>query len=446
MIRFPCICKHKIEVHEDQAGGAVQCPRCGRLNDIPSLSDLAHISEDGTYLVEGLAVQPEPERFAELHHIYRKDRVDEEGNEIDLRNTEEQIELASGEEAQLSLADELRPAAPKYDPVTGELVRPIDLAGPGAGPVPQGPIPVEPIEIPAARRAISYATREATHAISPRRVFMELLMPVNGAVMLFVFLMHFLLLGVEMIVFAGLFFVAPIWFAVAAGIVAHYGTVVDEIGPVGRDELPRPLRQVSFSEDLWGPFCGMFIAIAVCYGPMGVMIWNVGTSPPWGMIELSLFAAGTFLWPAVLLTTMTSGTVVNLRPDRVLGVIRACGGKYSVAVLLWLICGGTYIWSILLSSTSAASFFSRPSLLAGRHLPAAAVVYPMLAIGVYLMHYFCWYVALLYRAHHDHFPWTLQHFVKVTPREKQALTDASLALKKQRLAERRAYRGMRGRI
>src|SRR5581483_6489879 len=201
------------------------------------------------------------------------------------------------------------------DPVTGELVRPIDIAGPGGVVVPDGPVPVEPIEVLGAKRAISYATREATHAINPRRVLMELLMPVNGAVMLFVFLMHFLLLGVEMIVFAGLFFVAPIWVAVAAGILAHYGTVIDEIGPVGRDELPRPLRQVSFSDDLWGPFCGMFIAIGICYGPTLIMMWNVGTSPPWNLPELALAAAGTFFWPAVVLTTMTSGSVENLRPD-----------------------------------------------------------------------------------------------------------------------------------
>ena len=52
MIEFPCPCgRYTFSVPEDMAGGLVQCPKCGRLNDIPTLSDLALIAEDGTYKV-----------------------------------------------------------------------------------------------------------------------------------------------------------------------------------------------------------------------------------------------------------------------------------------------------------------------------------------------------------------------------------------------------------
>ena len=40
MIRFHCTCKHVFETDDNMSGGLVQCPKCGRLNDIPTLSDL----------------------------------------------------------------------------------------------------------------------------------------------------------------------------------------------------------------------------------------------------------------------------------------------------------------------------------------------------------------------------------------------------------------------
>ena len=37
---------------------------------------------------------------------------------------------------------------------------------------------------------------------------------------------------------------------------------------------------------------------------------------------------------------------------------------------------------------------------------------PLLAVCVYLAHFFCWHLGLLYRAHHDDFPWLMQRHVK----------------------------------
>ena len=40
MISFACRCKHRFSLPDDQAGGIIQCPDCGRLNDVPTLDDL----------------------------------------------------------------------------------------------------------------------------------------------------------------------------------------------------------------------------------------------------------------------------------------------------------------------------------------------------------------------------------------------------------------------
>src|SRR5688572_27378357 len=131
MIAFPCHCGHKFAVGEDMAGGMIQCPHCGRLNDVPLLSDLGHIAEDGTYNLE---LRPEPEdqtdALPELTRLYMKSRVDEHGNEIDLRQTMDDIYESGGDEIPLELAGEVRPGAPKYDPITGELIEPMEVKAP----------------------------------------------------------------------------------------------------------------------------------------------------------------------------------------------------------------------------------------------------------------------------------------------------------------------------
>ena len=39
------------------------------------------------------------------------------------------------------------------------------------------------------------------------------------------------------------------------------------------------------------------------------------------------------------------------------------------------------------------------------------LVFPALVIGVYMMHYFCWYLGLIYRDYHEVFPWVLQRHI-----------------------------------
>jgi hypothetical protein len=43
---------------------------------------------------------------------------------------------------------------------------------------------------------------------------------------------------------------------------------------------------------------------------------------------------------------------------------------------------------------------------------AFLVVVPALILGIFLMHWFCWYLGLMYRAHQEQFPWVLQRHVR----------------------------------
>src|SRR5262245_41380111 len=84
MIRFSCHCGYELEVPAEQAGGYIQCPKCGRLNDVPLLNDLPNLATDGTFKLE----EPVPEdadRLNDAVRVYTHSKLDEFGNEIDLR-------------------------------------------------------------------------------------------------------------------------------------------------------------------------------------------------------------------------------------------------------------------------------------------------------------------------------------------------------------------------
>src|ERR1051325_8889402 len=129
MIRFPCPCGFQFEVPDDACGTSLQCPQCKLLVDVPALDDLAHLESDGTIRLEPESVQEKANRDAELMRVYRPQRQDDNGNDYDLRNTFEDILKAGVDERPLELKDELHPGPPKYDPVTGELIRPMALKG-----------------------------------------------------------------------------------------------------------------------------------------------------------------------------------------------------------------------------------------------------------------------------------------------------------------------------
>lgn len=402
-IKFACKCGHRFAQPLDEAGGTIQCPRCGLLCDIPSLSDLEALDADGALRMRPSEPLVEPHRFDHLAVAFTRERVDGRGQEIDLRPSHDDLAKVNSDHIPLKPREAALTEKPKYDPVTGELIRPIEVDEPGS----------IPVAIPVAKRALSYAAGELLSIPSAGRALAELFHPINMVVMLFVLLLHVLNQISMFAVMGGLFLLAPSVLLFTMLILAHYANVVDETGPEARDELPRPIRGVSLGEDIWRPFTQVAGALMICYLPAQMVRGYSGPSQGMTLLYWSLVAAGSFFFPAVLLTLITSGTFVNLRPDRVVRLIRQCGGRYMLSVILyllaaagyWVVLQGTVLMIYRLMSRGASgpvliNFISRPALL-----------YPMMMLVLLGAHYFCWHLGLLYRRYHDHFPWVMQRHV-----------------------------------
>lgn len=407
MITFPCHCGKSLEVPEELAGGLIQCPDCGKLNDVPTLDDLSHLRDDGTLeLVDEEPARPDPGQLARFVRYYGP-KHDERGEEIDLRPTPEEIARAGAETAQQAVR-----VAPRYDPETGQLIRPLEVKQDPTQAA--GPIPV-------AKAALTYSTDRVMHRLSPGRILLELLMPVNALVMTFVYVAHVMIQALASIA-AGV--ILPVAFLLMCAavplivfILSHYGNVVEDIGPDGRDELPRPLRNVNLWEDLWAPFGRMVLGLGLAFGP--VLAVYLGQWAPEGMrlpAMWTLGVAGIIVLPALLITTLTSGTILNLRPDRVLGVMRACRGGYIAAVIGSFLACPLYLWTLFgLFLVSDATYRANPWL---RHLDHPAITYCGMLLAVYFGHWLCWQLGMLYRRHHEQFPWVLQRHIP-TPRDRR---------------------------
>jgi hypothetical protein len=404
MIKFACRCSHTFVVEDDQAGSSLQCPACGLLVDVPTLSDLPNLASDGTYTLSDLDHRPEPNRLNRLYRSFTRDHVDPTtGEEIDLRISREEVRDARTADP-LHPKDEPRSVRPKYDPVTGELVRPLDVAG-AAGDA----SPANPAAIPMARATVGYATAYTRTVPGFWTIAVELLMPVNVVVMFFVAMAY--LVGQFALATVFLFFVD---LPVAALLLSHYGNVIEDTGPEARDEIPRPLRYLAVGEDLWWPFFRMFSAVAVCYAPLvAVLVYRLPL-PLAGMAAL----AGTIFLPAVMLTAATSGSILNLRPDRVVGVIGILGSRYAVAVLLWVVALTLHLWTWL--GVVLIADAAKLNMIDARwsKLNHWAAVYPLIAVAIYLMHFYCWWLGTLYRRHQHEFPWVLQRHVPDPNRQK----------------------------
>jgi len=399
MITFPCRCSHVFNLTEDQAGGMIQCPRCGLLNDVPRLSDLAGLAADGTIKLDELAQIPEADRLAQVSRAFARRPPGAE--EIDLRPTIEEVERVGDTPPAGGRPPRLKP---KYDPVTGELIRPLDVRIDHAA---------DAAPVPLARRALTYSAGESIRPLNAVRLLLELFQPVNFFV-IFIIMVACVLMEV-LAMFSGYLMLLvglPFWvldLPLAALLLAHYGNVIDDTGREGRDELPRPMRELSWHDDLWGPFVKLVTGLAVCYWPL-ILVTQLLDQSPWALpLGLVLFLAGSYALPAVWLTLIASGSILNLRPDRLWGVIRLCGMGYFVPLLAAIPAALGHAWGPLALALASSGFALRhPWVIYLNHY---AVVFSMLLVGIYFAHYFAWYLGLLYRHHHKAFPWVFQRHV-----------------------------------
>ena len=175
MIDFPCHCGHPMSVPEELAGSVLQCPQCHRLCDVPLLSDLEHLDDQGIFkLDDSPRINHDPDRIEELTTVFTRDHYDADGQPIDLRQT-------MGDQSEI-LPPTIDPGAPKYDPITGELIRPIEIKT-DARP--------DPSTLPTAKRARQRSKNFDIEAPSPLEVFaipLRMLKPINLLVMFFILL------------------------------------------------------------------------------------------------------------------------------------------------------------------------------------------------------------------------------------------------------------------
>lgn len=404
MIKFSCRCKHAFELPEEMAGRQVQCPACMLLVDVPTQDEMAQLAEDGTFRIEG-PVATEPQRFAELKRTYSREKVDEQGVEFDLRQTPEQLAAAGTDEP--SEGYEAVPFAPKYDPETGELIRPLDMREDALN------RPPHPSAIPLAQTALNYASADMNPSVSFISPLLQLLMPINLAAMFFVLAAHIFLVLAMFSMFLAVFAIL----VVGAGLVAHYSNVVEEVAIEERDELPRFLRHFSLADDIWLPFIHVFLAWMICFGP-GIAVWAVGTVNAWpvnrvSVVRLVLNLVGLIFFPAIALTTITSGTMSNLRPDRILGTIVRIGPRYILLAIIYAAAILVYYKGLAGTVENFTAFFFGGVSMAW--FKAGLIAYGLLILGIYLMHYFAWVLGLCYRSGHNDFPWLFQHHVRMIP-------------------------------
>ncbi len=478
MISFPCRCKHVFQLPDAEASGLVQCPACGLLNDVPTLADLGQLADDGTYELDNSNVPapPDPNRVTELGYVFTRSTTDKQGREFDLRLTPEDISQAGTRAGPAPSGLAAVGTRPRYDPETGELIRPIEVK--------REPMDdIDPATIPLARPAVNYASGSTARVVmTPWGTLIRLLMPLNVLVMFIIFAIHGTVQTVVGILFGpGVVLFSPLLIIVQFLVVAHYGNVVDEIGPGEHDELPRFLRDLRFGEDIWLPTVAMLGGFLLCYAPTLCCVAAATAGPSWftvlaicivfltmvvvmfrlalsimplelrdvrwgedillpigvtilslaivigpaalccmaGASEASLLAtggtlaiAGTVLFPAVILTLCTSGSAINLRPDRVLACIRICGKRYLSPLIAWSLAVPTYLLGLFGTTGSSAVLMSG----SGGWARIALLTMPSLVIGIYLMHAFCWEIGLLYRFHHEAFPWLFQRYARQEPR------------------------------
>lgn len=431
MIEFPCHCGYQFKVMDEMAGGLLQCSRCGKLNDVPTLSDLASLEGDGTFKMDEDPKGSQKSQISDLIRTYAHGSYDDDGNEIDLRNDAVQMSKAGASEIAPEFRNRGRHNQPKYDPETGELVVPLEVASDleppmmaipvGAG----GGVASQPSG-PAGAKVLGYARPNPSDASNQNLPIglVVIFRPINLLVVGIVLILHFLVLAVaiwcalnplRIIVFG------PFVLGVLLLIPAHYACVIQDTGIDANDELPRPLRNVEFWDDLFYPGSQMLVAYFCSFSPAIAVL--VSTSIPDGprfVLAGVLALVGSVVLPSIILTASTSGSYVNLRPDRLMSVIWKCGPRYWLAVVFWVLATVMYI------VTALGALGPLVGVLVGMPLGAAGLaalaVIACATIATFLGHLGSMELGFLYRRYHPSLPWAFQRHIPVNSGKRRTHT------------------------
>jgi hypothetical protein len=481
MIQFPCRCGNIFRLEDDEAGNSMQCPKCGLLVDVPLLGDIHRLADDGTYKLDESPPAPKPRvALADLIANLGIDPEDPKASSIDLRLTPEQI-------AQAGAPTPPPVTRPRYDPETGEIMRPLEIKEPALG-------VAKKADVPFAKPAITYSTRSSVPSEAWSGSIRALCSPINIVVILTDVAAELIVcLGILYSIHSGFFPLTGFLFLVQLLLLAQLGNIIDEAATEERDDLPRLLRDLRLHEDIWSPLVAILGSVFICYAPAQVCLmaasmdratffsvsnfllmlgWVIGvcivtisvieaglSNIEWAndffrplftvlaasiacflpagiciavhagygvltTLALLLSLAGTGFLPGVLLTLTTSGSVMNLSPGRVLSTIRICGARYLSPLFSWVLALITF--GAGLSFAMDDIFNATSGGVFGTKLSSSTLAYPLMAAGIIILHFCGFELGMLYRKHHRSFPWLLQRHSPVHhPRRSAAIRSAT---------------------
>lgn len=419
MINFPCMsCSEPLSVPADLAGGDIQCPACGTLCSVPLVSDLPNLHADGTHHLAPDVGREDPDRLQRLAAAFGRARVDDDGVLIDNRTMPDAIDLAP-------MPPPPR-VKPRYDPETGELIAaiPIKRAAPLAA------IPVGPTGS-AGPPSVGYATPGMTESTRAGSVWLELFGPTNlfvmsvvGAVHVLGALLDWLVYYILVVAYAAGGPALPSWpFNLFFWmVVAHYANVVSETGPEGQDELPRPMRDFGLGEDFLGPLVRTLVAFAAAYAPALLALSAAEQSPAARPVAAAMLLLGGLLFPATLLAAGGTNSLSNLRPDRVLNVIRWSGGTYWVLAAVTTVTVPVYLFAVTRADMVSPMLVDTAAAGALWDLGWTPLVrLPLGVLAVYAFHGVCWRLGQLYRQHHlaYGFAWEVHEVERLAERQRR---------------------------
>jgi DNA-directed RNA polymerase subunit RPC12/RpoP len=380
MLELACPCGAKFSLAETIPGEEIQCPRCGQSLLVPEES--AAPARPGP--IFELEENPSPIRVPSEHAI----ALDE----------------------------------PTVPPPAADGP-PLDLA-------PLAPMPKRNWA-PSPRKGISKLSKPPLPAM---RIFGELFQPENMAVIAFVIVFHVAFFVSLLVLAAGVVMFLPIVIVLIGLTLAHYSNVIYATGPHAKHSLPTPLGDFDFKDDCVDPMVQAIVALTVCFGPSIVVALAFDNHAHRWLIKMAVLLAGTFVFPMAWMAMASTGLLNNLRPDRVCGAIVVTGWRYVAAVLAFVVSAAVYLWGTGLmvlailrmtqaqvwenDSERAPGMFSELQIWADEKwnrlllLPNHGMISNLAAasaiclLGLYLLHFVCWDLGLIFRRYNERFPWT----------------------------------------
>jgi hypothetical protein len=400
MIDFQCRCSKAFSFADDRAGESFQCPSCGLLVDVPTLEELQAMQADGSYTLTD-ADLPADDLTAVRNTPSVANKHDHRDRRMSLKDF---LAIGTTDDDLLEIKDEIKagvPKHPKYDPVTGELIVPMEI---------KRAVQAAPLMAEAAVLGYEVKKRDGTPSFwLPFTEMFRLPNLIVCAIVSFMWMLVCFLSGIHA-VFTLLVF--PVFLM----LISHLANVIDETGPTGNDEIPRPLRGANLYEDMIRPLGQVMFAYALASAP--ILLFNLYVRHLPLLANLGLGVLFYILIPALLLTLITSGALNNLVPSRALSVIGASSWHYWVVALLGYVSTASFLFATAIATDAGYSFLAiiskgQAAILGGNlfGVPQRLELFiaPIAVFGaMYLLHVFTWQMGMMYRLHHEQFAWVLQ--------------------------------------